>query len=358
MGFLSKLKHLELLLTPTAPKKGSVPLPEVDEVIVYPVSLSVAGDEDGSAGSDYTSSPPATPFFRRRLGSFLSRPSTPKHDSRPATPIKASSPPVLVAPTPRWKTPPSLREQGWKNVSPGPEPELKARPRSNSMQYPPRSSTTRQSERSLSPEVLKAKQRSMTPQVPPRSPESVARRAGRQTPDVLKHHFPTTTQSPLRPSSSRPSTTTLCDDRADSPYSKARVTRSASRPSAPTSPSPKGILKPSSPTPDDSALVPFREPSTPPPSSPSPPIPLPSHSFGLHWQLLPPNPVMGKHLRFDMALPVTEIRKYTNGVPLALGSRDLSKSAVEGLQLTRMTMQLKPPENQTVEMQRVEVGFL
>ena len=37
-------------------------------------------------------------------------------------------------------------------------------------------------------------------------------------------------------------------------------------------------------------------------------------------------------------MPVNEIRKYTDGTPLALGARDFDKPAVEGLQLARMTI--------------------
>ncbi|KIP06860.1 hypothetical protein PHLGIDRAFT_19355 [Phlebiopsis gigantea 11061_1 CR5-6] len=130
------------------------------------------------------------------------------------------------------------------------------------------------------------------------------------------------------------------------PFSETPATRSASRSTRRSSASStkrplKSILKPTKPTPIDNAALRELEAEerADSPSPSSSPIPLPLGEFGLHWQLLPPNPSLSKRLRFDVALPVTEIRKYTVGVPLALGELDFSKPAVHGIELTRMTIQ-------------------
>lgn len=348
MSFLKKIKGLDILSTPKAPKNSSVPLPDVDtDAPVYPVSLDTAkegmGDDEGSTASDRTPSP-VTPLRRRRFPSLMSRPSTPKCDSRPSTPLShPSRPPELIAPTPKWKTAPSLREQGWRNPSPQPE-QVRERVRTHSMQHASRPSTARLSERSNSPEMLKEKPRSMTPQVPSRP--STSRWSERsESPEMLKKKVAPLSPKPRRSSSSHPSERApLRDAGAESPRPPTPgTTRAASRTTARSSRSSssgqrplKSILKPTGPTPVDTALLAAQD--LPSPSSSPAPVPLPSQSFGLHWQLLPPNPALGKHIRFDVALPVNQIRKIVDRVPLALGARDLDKPAVEGQHLTRMTI--------------------
>lgn len=105
--------------------------------------------------------------------------------------------------------------------------------------------------------------------------------------------------------------------------------------SAPAKRAPKGILKPTGPTPvDTSLLAPSELPSSPPT-----PVPLPAAKFGLHWQLLPPRAALGRYVRFDAGLPVYLIKRYADGgVPGAMLERDFCKPAVEGVRLTRMTL--------------------
>ena len=85
---------------------------------------------------------------------------------------------------------------------------------------------------------------------------------------------------------------------------------------------------------DTSLLAPSELPSKPPTPVPLPPV----GRFGLHWQLLPANPALGKYIRFDAGLPVYLMRKYTNEIPAPMLERDFCKPAVEGVKLTRMTI--------------------
>ena len=337
MGLLDKIRSLDILSTPTAPKRGSVPLPKIEPEI-FPLDLDVARGDCESTGSDCTPSP-VTPFTRRRMDSFQSRSSTPRNDFYPVIP---PPPPELIAPTPRRNAALALRD--WGNLSP--EPEMpKKRNRTYSMQHGTRPSSVRPFERSMSPEDLKPKSRYMAPQPPSRA--STSRDWERsESPEKLKRPLSTSPKSPLRPSSSRPSTTTLCDDEPQTPFSETPTTRSASRSTRRSSASStkrplKGILKSTKPTPiDNTALRELEaEERADSPSPSSSPIPLPLDEFGLHWQLLPRNPSLGRHLRFDVALPVGEIRKYKDGIPLALGELDFSKAAVHGIDLTRMIIQ-------------------
>ena len=348
MGLLDRLReNLHIVSTPTAPKIGRIPLPEIDSPVPLKLSLDVAAsyvDDEASSSSGHTPSP-ETPAKRRRIPSLFSRSSTPTlvASPPPKTPF-GSSPqtPELVAPTPRWKTAPSLMEQGWKNVaSPEPRPETtKPRMRTTSVDVPPRSSSSRASERMAHG---KDKPRSMTPQ------------AGQARPSTS--HKPERTDSPLKPNHARPPSSLVSsrprrasasqarDIPRESPHTErerqAPKVRSASRATERTAGAaaaakkpPKGILKPTGPTPvDTSLLAPSELPEKPPT-----PVPLPAAMFGLHWQLLPPNPAVGKYVRFDAGMPVYLMRKYTNELPAPMLERDFCKPAVEGVKLTRMTI--------------------
>lgn len=341
MGLLDRLRDkLEIVSTPTAPKIGRIPLPEVDSPVPLRLSIDVTAsyvDDEASSSSGHTPSP-GTPAKRRRAPSFLSRSSTPTVVASPPPKTPFCPPPQspeLVAPTPRWKTAPSLMEQGWKNVA-SPEPRsqtTRPRTRTTSIDVPQRPPVSRASERTAG---TQDKPRSMTPQV------------GQPRPSTS--HRPDRTESPLKPNNARaPSSPTSARPRRastsksrDSPLSSAdyetQSVRSASRATERTAPPakrpPKGILKPTGPTPvDTSLLAPSELPSKPPT-----PIPLPAAKFGLHWQLLPANPALGKYVRFDAGLPVYMMKKYTDGVPAPMLERDFCKPAVEGVKLARMTL--------------------
>ncbi|EKM56020.1 uncharacterized protein PHACADRAFT_257036 [Phanerochaete carnosa HHB-10118-sp] len=366
MGLLDRLRgKLDIVSTPTAPKIGRIPLPEVDSPAPVKLTLNVAASyvDDGSSSSSSGHTPsPGTPVKRRRIPSLLSRSSTPTvvASSPPPKPPKTPSctapqAPELVAPTPRWKTAPSLMEQGWKNVAspePAPKPARPARTRAASMDVvvPPPHRPSPSEQRTA---AAKDKPRAMTPQV--------GQHQQRPRPPSTSHR-PERTDSPMKTGhapSSKPRRASASQARADTPpcvvpprepagepqtprvRSASRATdRAGATATAKRAPPPpkKGILKPTGPTPvDTSLLAPSELPSQPPT-----PVPLPTAApFGLHWQLLPPRAAPGRYVRFDAGLPVYLIKRHTGGGAAAgteMLERDFCKAAVEGVRLTRMTL--------------------
>jgi hypothetical protein len=341
--------------TPKTPMIRRIELPESSSP-VHPLKFDVVMDDEASTSSDDTPSP-VSPMVRRRLGSLLGRSSTPKSSSRPSTPAsqpqRTSTPPLLVAPTPKWKMAPSVREQGWKNVPATPDYAKERRRRTASLQAPvPRPATAAVSEWSIeSSEKLKTKHRSKSPHAP--SPVPLSRRA--ETPD-LKKQAQASAALPLRRSSStRPTEPRPIREVNGAKYSYGmqgpHPARSASRSTAASSASGssassakrpvKGILKTTKPTPVNTAALLAPSPSGSPVPLPAArgAVPLrPPSDFMLHWQLLCPNPSTGKWIRFDIAVPPTLVRRYGNGCPYAIGEQDRSKNATAGLQLTQMTI--------------------
>lgn len=341
MDLLRKFrKSMDIVSTPTAPKMGRIPLPEVEGGLYVNLQAAKDADDGASSASDRTPSP-VTPLSRHRKPSLFARSPSPRVPSRPTTPICAMPPPELVAPTPKWRTAETLRETGWRNVgSPAPTPVededdidvIKRRNRALSMQAPPRASSSRHSER-LSPELWKdklEKPRATTPQAPSRTSTSRS-----YSPDV-----------PLKPS--RKSQTPAHSERQyDSDYAPSaraasRVSSGSSRSAARPAPV-KGILKPSKPSPVDMEKLAACGRDTPAPSPPpQSPIFAKDTQFLLHWQLLPPNPAVQKSIVFDVALPLDFLRKRDHtGVPLALGALDEGKLALEGAPYPLKSMNIR-----------------
>lgn len=338
-------------------------LPEFNSP-VYPLTLDVTMDDGASTSSDGTPSP-VIPMVRRRFGSLLGRSSAPKSSSRPSTPVpllsQTSAPPPLVTPTPKWKTAPSVREQGWMNVPATPD-YARERRRTMSMQAPiPRPATAAVSEWSIesSSSELKAKphSKSKSPHAP--SPVSSSRRSERaETPELKKQAQASAALILQRSSSTRPAERRPVRDVDGANYGygaqETRAARSASRTTAASSASGssasstkrpvKGILKMTKPTPVNSAAL-----LAPSPSESPVPLPVargavprrPPSNLMLHWQLLYPNPARGRWVRFDIAFSPTLVRRYSNEHPgrsHPIIEQDRSKNAAAGLQLTRMTI--------------------
>ncbi|KAI0695293.1 hypothetical protein BC835DRAFT_1306059 [Cytidiella melzeri] len=189
MDFLKKLRKnsVDLPSTPTAPKLGRIPLPEVLSPAVSGSPLPLhEDDEDVVVLPRYPSpSSPLSPTPRRRTGSVVSRSTTPMYIARSTTPAQPTPSPVY-APTPKWQTQRTLLDHDWASCSPTPDPHvLKERSRTLSTQSPvPRASSSRYHyERNTeSPEDLKKKLHSATPQPPLRSSSRYSRRT--ETPDI------------------------------------------------------------------------------------------------------------------------------------------------------------------------------
>ncbi|GJE87977.1 hypothetical protein PsYK624_040600 [Phanerochaete sordida] len=340
MGFLDRFRERrEIVSTPTAPKRGNLPLPAVDSPVPFKLSLDVTAsyvDDAASSSSGHTPSP-ETPAKRRRAPSFLSRSSTPTlvASPPPRTPsCAAPQPPELVAPTPRWKTAPVFMEPGWKHAaSPEPRPQTtKPRTRTASMDAP-HWPASRAAER-LPP--AKDKSRAMTPQVGQPRPSTSHRPDRAQTPLKPSGRAPSspTSARPRRASASQGRASPVSAEYEAPSRSASRATERTAVAAPPARRPPKGILKPTGPTPvDTSLLAPSELPSKPPT-----PIPLPAAKFGLHWQLLPANPALGKWVRFDVGLPVYMMKRYADGGGAPMLERDFCKPAVEGLKLERMTL--------------------
>ncbi|KAI0086948.1 hypothetical protein BDY19DRAFT_995381 [Irpex rosettiformis] len=278
MDFLRKLRRssVDVPSTPTAPKIGRIPLPEINSPVVAK-SLLAHADEDVIAVDRYPSpSSPLSHTPRHRTGSIVSRSTTPLYMARSTTPSHPTPSPELYAPTPKWQNQRTLLDHDWSSCSPTPDPQS-LKERSHTLYTPspvPRASSSRhQYDRhdTESPEDLKKhlKHRSASqvqPPPPPRSSSRYSKRASVETPDV---------ESVKRPL--------------------------------------KGILK------------------TAPPKSAR------SESTELHWQLLPYDEIRcRKKLYFDVAMPPDLIRDHTRLPPVALHPSDTDKWATSQDGLTQM----------------------
>jgi len=190
MDFFKKFKKsVDVPSTPTAPKMGRIPLPEINSPLAARCMSSLP-DDDVLVVDRYTT--PASPLSstsRKRAGSVVSRTTMPHCMARATTPVYPPPSPELFAPTPKWKTQRTLLDQDWSSASPTPDPYvLKERSRTLSTQSPmPRASSSRHYERvSESPEDLKKKLRSMTPQPQPRASSRYSRKVETPSTDSEK----------------------------------------------------------------------------------------------------------------------------------------------------------------------------
>lgn len=178
MDFLKRIKRsVDLPSTPTAPKMGRIPLPEIDSPVISRSPLGLPDEDVLLVDRHPTSSSPLAPTPRRRTGSVISRGATPQYLVRSTTPAHTTPSPELYAPTPKWQNQRTLLDHDWASCSPTPDPHvLKERARTMSTHSPiPRASSSRHQyhRNTESPEELKKKLRMATPQPqPPRRSSS------------------------------------------------------------------------------------------------------------------------------------------------------------------------------------------
>jgi hypothetical protein len=188
MDFLRKLRKnsVDLPSTPTAPKIGRIPLPEITSPVAAGSPLPLEDGEVIMVDRRPSPASPLSPMPRRRTGSVVSRSTTPIYLARSVTPAHPTPSPPLHAPTPKWQSQRTLLDHDWASCSPTPDPHvLKERSRALSTHSPvPRASSSRhQYERNTeSPEDLKKKLHSSTPQPQHRSSSRYSKRT--ETPDV------------------------------------------------------------------------------------------------------------------------------------------------------------------------------
>ncbi|KAF7791462.1 hypothetical protein EIP86_002478 [Pleurotus ostreatoroseus] len=303
MDFLRRLTHsvLDGISTPPAPKIGRIPLPDVDSMHdVKDIVVQLEGHRSASDDCSSGCSSPVSPITQKRKWSFsASRSSTPQTRCTSRTssssyphPASTLATPHIVAPTPR-RVGEMLREDGWRHCeSPAQDEQTEV--------------TSQHTDRAKRTSSNPAKpSRTVTPHSPSvdlvHSPQGAARPRSNSTRDERHAHRELDHRRHHGLVVSRPSTATSSVGHLSE---RALPLERSGTPGHTTKRPPKGILK-------------------------STPKLTPTEPAYLHWQLLPYDPTKcKKKLLFDVALRVAAIRDHTRMPPLAIGSTDLDKPAV------------------------------
>lgn len=245
MDFLRRLTHsvLDGITTPTAPKIGRIPLPDVESM--DDVKNIVVHLEGHRSTSDYSSecSSPVSPIVQKRKGSLsVSRSTTPQtrctsrtsSSSYPHSPSIAATP-HIVAPTPR-RVEGMLHEDGWRRCE---TPPHTGRPETTRQH-------TEKTERTLSNPARPS--RTVTPQSPPANTIHSGGRTSRPRANSTRDESHTHPELSRRRHDSsvisRPSTTAPSTGHPTEralPLERGTASRASKRP-------PKGILKSSTST--------------------------------------------------------------------------------------------------------------